>query len=49
MVDSWISCCPANAIFEVKDAVRAAGGYIAQNEYGAGVHEALAYFLNGSR
>jgi HAD superfamily hydrolase (TIGR01484 family) len=41
--------CPANAIFEVKDAVRAAGGYIAQNEYGAGVHEALAYFLNGSR
>src|SRR6266496_3750767 len=41
--------CPANAISEVKDAVRAAGGYIAQNEYGAGVHEALAYFLNGSR
>src|SRR5207247_7715252 len=41
--------CPANAISEVKDAVRAAGGYIAQNEYGVGVHEALAYFLNGSR
>ena len=41
--------CPANAILEVKDAVRAAGGYVAQNEYGAGVHEALVYFLNGSR
>ena len=41
--------CPANAIREVKYAVRAAGGYVAQNEYGAGVHEALVYFLNGSR
>src|SRR5437773_3277664 len=41
--------CPANAIQEVKDAVRAAGGYVAQNEYGAGVHEALVHFLNGSR
>jgi HAD superfamily hydrolase (TIGR01484 family) len=41
--------CPANAIREVKDVVRAAGGYVAQNEYGAGVHEAIVYFLNGSR
>jgi HAD superfamily hydrolase (TIGR01484 family) len=41
--------CPANAIPEVKDAVRAAGGYVAQNEYGAGVYEAIVYFLNGSR
>jgi len=41
--------CPGNAIREVKDAVRAAGGYVAQNEYGAGVYEAIVYFLNGSR
>jgi HAD superfamily hydrolase (TIGR01484 family) len=41
--------CPANAIPEVKDAVRAAGGYTAQNEFGAGVYEALRYFLNGNR
>src|SRR6266478_1477687 len=44
-----LSSCPANAIPDVKDAVRAAGGYVAQSEYGAGVHEALVYFLNGSR
>jgi HAD superfamily hydrolase (TIGR01484 family) len=36
--------CPANAIPEVKAAVRAAGGYVAQNEYGAGVYEALLHF-----
>ena len=41
--------CPANAIPEVKDAVRAAGGCVAQSECGAGVYEALRYFLNGSR
>jgi HAD superfamily hydrolase (TIGR01484 family) len=40
--------CPANAIDQVKDAVRNAGGYIAQREHGAGVHEALRFFLNGS-
>ena len=40
--------CPANAIEEVKTAVRSAGGYIAQREHGAGVHEALKFFLNGS-
>lgn len=33
--------CPANAIPEVKDAVRGAGGYVASKSYGAGVHEAL--------
>ncbi|HWN64494.1 MAG TPA: HAD-IIB family hydrolase [Candidatus Binatus sp.] len=44
-----LSSCPANAIPDVKDAVRAAGGYVAQSEYGAGVREALVYFLNGSR
>src|SRR5213075_3582705 len=39
-----LSSCPANAIPDVKDAVRAAGGYIAQGEYGAGVYEALLHF-----
>jgi HAD superfamily hydrolase (TIGR01484 family) len=36
--------CPANAIDKVKDAVRAAGGYVAEKEYGAGVYEALHFF-----
>ena len=38
--------CPANAIPEVKKAVRNAGGYIAKREHGAGVHEALVHFVN---
>jgi HAD superfamily hydrolase (TIGR01484 family) len=41
--------CPANAIAEVKTAVRAAGGYVAENAHGAGVYEALGFFLNGKR
>lgn len=36
--------CPANAIDQVKDAVRSAGGYVADLGYGAGVHEALCHF-----
>ena len=36
--------CPANAIAEVKTAVRAAGGYVAENPHGAGVYEALMHF-----
>jgi HAD superfamily hydrolase (TIGR01484 family) len=36
--------CPANAIDELKDAVRNVGGYVAKSEHGAGVHEALRYF-----
>jgi len=36
--------CPANAIPEVKEAVKAGGGYVANKNYGAGVHEALRYF-----
>jgi HAD superfamily hydrolase (TIGR01484 family) len=40
--------CPANAIPEVQNAVRDAGGYVAQNEHGAGVHEALLHFVNGN-
>jgi HAD superfamily hydrolase (TIGR01484 family) len=36
--------CPGNAILEVKDAVRTAGGYVAQHEHGAGVYEALLHF-----
>jgi HAD superfamily hydrolase (TIGR01484 family) len=38
--------CPANAIPQVQSAVRNAGGYIAQQEHGAGVHEALLHFTN---
>jgi hypothetical protein len=36
--------CPANGIREVQDAVLNAGGYVAQKEHGAGVHEALLHF-----
>jgi hydroxymethylpyrimidine pyrophosphatase-like HAD family hydrolase len=36
--------CPANAIPEVKDAVKSAGGYVASKNHGAGVHEALLHF-----
>jgi HAD superfamily hydrolase (TIGR01484 family) len=39
--------CPANAIPEVQDAVRNAAGYVAQQDAGAGVHEALLHFLGG--
>jgi len=39
--------CPSNAIPEVQNAVRNAGGYVAQQEAGAGVHEALLYFVDG--
>ena len=38
--------CPANAIAEVKAAVRDAGGYVAEGECGAGVYEALLYFTS---
>jgi len=38
--------CPANAIAEVQHAVRNAGGYVAQKDHGAGVHEALLHFVN---
>jgi len=47
MLDGTVAAfpsCPANAIYEVKDAVRNAGGYVAQHEHGAGVYEALRYF-----
>jgi len=36
--------CPANAIDEVKQAVRAAAGYVGVREYGAGVYDALLHF-----
>ena len=39
-----MASCPANAILEVQDAVRNAGGYVAEKEHGAGVHEALLHF-----
>jgi len=37
--------CPANAIPRVQTAVRDAGGYVAQQEHGAGVYEALIHFV----
>jgi HAD superfamily hydrolase (TIGR01484 family) len=37
--------CPANAIEEVKATVRDAGGYVARGQHGAGVREALEFFL----
>jgi HAD superfamily hydrolase (TIGR01484 family) len=36
--------CPGNAIPEVKETVKSAGGYVASKECGAGVHEALCHF-----
>ncbi len=36
--------CPANAILDVQKAVRSAGGYVAQQQHGAGVYEALIHF-----
>ena len=41
--------CPANAIPKVQSAVRNAGGYVAQQEHGAGVCEALRYFADGNK
>lgn len=38
--------CPANAIPEVKNAVRDAAGYVSEKEHGAGVHDALLYFTS---
>ena len=38
--------CPANAIDQVKTAVRNAGGYVAEKEHGAGVCEALLHFTS---
>jgi hydroxymethylpyrimidine pyrophosphatase-like HAD family hydrolase len=38
--------CPGNAIAEVQEAVRDAGGYVAEKLHGAGVHEALLHFTN---
>src|SRR5213596_449715 len=37
--------CPANAIAEVKTAVRAADGYVSKSAHGAGVYEALMHFV----
>lgn len=42
-----LSACPANAVPEVKQAVRGAGGYVAEEDCGAGVRAALRYFLSG--
>ncbi len=37
--------CPGNSIEAVKETVRKAGGYVAQQDAGAGVREALQYFM----
>lgn len=42
-----LAACPANSVPEVKETVRSAGGYVAQQDCGAGVHEALLHFVNG--
>jgi len=47
-----LAACPANAVAEVKEAVVDAHGYVAEQDCGAGVYEALRYFLTerlGSR
>lgn len=36
--------CPANAVGEVKDAVRAAGGYVSPLSWGEGVADAIRHF-----
>jgi HAD superfamily hydrolase (TIGR01484 family) len=41
---SQYPACPGNAISEVKEVVKTAGGYVASKGYGAGVHEALRHF-----
>jgi HAD superfamily hydrolase (TIGR01484 family) len=41
-----LTACPANAIPEVKAAVRESGGYVATKDHGAGVNEALQFYLS---
>jgi len=43
-----LAACPANSVDEVKDVVRQARGYVAKQDCGAGVHEALVHFANGT-
>ncbi len=40
-----MTACPANAIPEVKEAVKASGGYVADRPQGAGIYDALRHFL----
>jgi len=40
---------PANAISQVQEAVRSAGGYVSKGLHGSGVLEAMKYYLAGSR
>ncbi len=39
-----LPACPANAIPEVKEVVREAGGFVSRHIAGAGVHDALRFF-----
>jgi len=36
--------CPANAVGEVKDLVRARGGYVSPYSWGEGVADAIRHF-----
>jgi HAD superfamily hydrolase (TIGR01484 family) len=40
-----LTACPANSVPEVKESVTKSGGYVAEADCGAGVHEALRYFV----
>ena len=40
-----LAACPANSVPKVKEAVRQADGYVAAQDCGAGVHEALVHFV----
>ena len=40
-----MTACPANAIPEVKEAVQASGGYVADRPHGSGIYDALRHFL----
>ncbi len=42
-----MTACPGNALAEVKETVRQSGGYVARHHTGAGVFEAIQFFLNG--
>ena len=41
-----MTACPSNAVAEVKNAVKASGGFVAERPHGAGVYDALRHFLN---
>jgi len=49
MLDKGIAsmiACPANSVQSVKDTVKKQGGYIASQNSGSGVAEAIGHFFN---